>query len=162
MPLKSLEDAFLDELRDLLSAERQLTKALPKMAKGASSAPLKEAFEHHLQETERQVERLEKVFESLGKSARAKRCDAMEGLVEEGKELLEHEAEPAVMDALLIASAQKVEHYEIASYGTLCTWAEMLGYREAVRLLKETMSEEVQADEKLTKLSQQINQAAIA
>lgn len=162
MALKTLADAFHDELRDILSAEKQLLKALPKMAKKASSTALKQAFENHLAETEKQVERVEKAFEDTGKSPRAKHCEAMEGLVKEGEELMEEKADPDVMDALLIAAAQKVEHYEIATYGTLCTWAELLGYSNAKKLLKQNIDEEETADKKLTDLSAKINVAAHA
>ena len=161
MAMRSLEDCFFDELRDVLSAEKQLTQALPKMAKKASDAKLKQAFEHHLEETKKQVERLEKAFESLDRAARSKKCEAMAGLLEEGKELMEEDAEPAVKDALMIAAAQKVEHYEIATYGTLCTWAEQLGFDQALKLLKQTLEEEKQADEKLTQVAGRVNQAAM-
>ena len=161
MSLDNLADAFYDELRDILSAEKQLVKALPKMAKNASSEELRKAFEAHLEETKQQVERVEKAFEETGKAARAKTCEAMKGLIEEAEELLKEDAEPAVKDALMIAAAQKVEHYEIASYGTLCTWAEVLGYSKALQLLKQTMGEEEATDKKLTKLSGKINKQAL-
>ena len=161
MSLDSLADAFYDELRDLLSAEKQLVKALPKMVKHATSPQLKKAFEAHLKETEKHVERVEQAFEETGKAARAKTCAAMQGLVEEADSLLEEEGEPAVKDALIIAAAQKVEHYEIATYGTLCTWAEDLGYTAALRLLKQNMSDEEAADQKLTSLAKTINQEAL-
>ncbi|QDU86809.1 hypothetical protein Pla175_01620 [Pirellulimonas nuda] len=160
MAMHTLADAFYDELRDILSAERQLTKALPKMARNAASADLKKAFESHLAETEKHVERVEKAFEDTGKTAKAKTCEAMKGLITEASHLLEEEAEPAVKDALLIAAAQKVEHYEIATYGALCTWAEVLGYAAALKQLKQNMAEEEKADEKLTKLSTKINKQA--
>ena len=162
MSLDSLADAFYDELRDLLSAEKQLVKALPKMVKHATSPQLKKAFEAHLKETEKHVERVEQAFEETGKAARAKTCAAMQGLVEEADSLLEEEGEPAVKDALIIAAAQKVEHYEIATYGTLCTWAEDLGYTAALRLLKQNMGDEEAADQKLTSLAKTINQEALA
>lgn len=160
MALESLADAFHDELRDILSAEKQLVKALPKMAKKASSEELRAAFEAHLEETKGQVERVEKAFEDTGKAARAKTCEAMEGLIAEASSMMEEEADAEVMDAILIACAQKVEHYEIATYGTLCTWAKKLGYDNAYELLKENMSEEVKTDESLTELSEMINQEA--
>jgi ferritin-like metal-binding protein YciE len=160
--LKTLADAFYDELRDLFSAEKQLLKALPKMAQKASSEELKAGFETHLAQTEKQVERLEQVFEELGKPARAKKCEAMAGLVEEAASMMEEEAEPDVMDAVLISCAQKVEHYEIASYGTLCTWAKVLGLKQAKELLGETLIEEEDTDKLLTKLSVRINQSAKA
>jgi ferritin-like metal-binding protein YciE len=161
MALRSLEDCFQDELRDILSAEKQLVKALPKMAKGAESEELRAAIEEHLEETKGQVERLEKVFESIGKSARAKKCEAMEGLLEEGEELLEEDAEEGVLDAMIIAAAQKVEHYEIATYGTLCTWAKLLGHDDALQLLKENLAEEKTADEKLTQIASEVNVEAM-
>jgi len=162
MPLNSLEDAFLDELRDVLSAERQLLKALPKMAKGANNDQLRDAIEAHLEETRSHVERVEAVFESLGHKPRAKKCEAMEGLLKEGSTILQEDAASDVLDALIIAAAQKVEHYEIATYGTLCTWAKVLGNDVALKMLKQNMSEEVAADEKLTELSRVINEAAAA
>jgi ferritin-like metal-binding protein YciE len=162
MALQTLADAFHDELRDILSAEKQLVKALPKMANQASSEELRAAFEKHLAETKRQVERVEQAFEETGKAARAKTCEAMEGLIAEAESMMAEEADPEVMDAILIGSAQKVEHYEIATYGTLCTWAEQLGYTKALKLLKQNMSEEVATDESLTELSQTINAEANA
>jgi ferritin-like metal-binding protein YciE len=160
MALESLADAFYDELRDVLSAEKQLVKALPKMAKKASSDALREAFESHLEETKDHVERVTQAFDDTGKAARAKTCEAMEGLLAEASSMMEEDAAPEVMDAVLIGCAQKVEHYEIATYGTLCTWAKQLGYQNAYELLKENMSEEVAADESLTALSETINEAA--
>ncbi|MEX1042396.1 MAG: ferritin-like domain-containing protein [Pirellulaceae bacterium] len=157
MAMKTLADAFYEELRDMLSAEKQLLKALPKMAKKATSDDLKEAFSHHLEETKQHVERVEQAFEDTGKAARAKKCEAMAGLIEEGEEILKEEADGDVKDAMMIAAAQKVEHYEIATYGTLCTWAELLGYRNAKKLLGDNMKDEKSADDKLTKLSQAIN-----
>lgn len=162
MPLQSLENAFVDELRDVLSAERQLVKALPQMAKGVHSEDLRMAIEQHLEETKTHIERLEEVFRSLDLSPRAKKCEAMEGLIEEGSSLLEEDGAPQVIDALIIAAAQKVEHYEIATYGTLCTWAKLLGYDTALSLLKETMSEEEETDQKLTDLAMHINEEALA
>ena len=158
----TLEDAFIEELRDVLSAEKQIIAALPKMAKAATNPQLKEAFQNHLEETKVQVERLEKVFEAVGKTARSKKCAAMEGILEEGKEILETDADPEVLDAMMIGAAQKVEHYEIATYGTLCTWAELIGNNEALGLLKETMAEEENADKLLTTISETVNQQANA
>jgi ferritin-like metal-binding protein YciE len=152
--LVTLQDLLVDQLRDLLYAERQIIKALPKMARKASSKELRSAFQEHVQETEGQVDRLEQVFEQLGVSARGKRCEAMDGLIDEAKSLMDEEAEPSVLDAGLIASAQKVEHYEIASYGCVATWAEQLGRREAARLLRQTLDEEKRADAKLTSLAE--------
>jgi len=160
MALKTLADAFYDELRDLLSAEKQLLKALPKMAKKANSEELRAAFETHLAETEKQVERLEQAFEDTGKAAKAKKCEAMAGLIEEASSMMEEDADPEVMDAILISCAQKVEHYEIASYGTLCTWAKLLGFKQAKSLLGETLNEEEKTDKLLTTLSTRINQSA--
>lgn len=154
--MRSLRDLYVEELKDLYNAENQLVKALPRMAKAASAPELKAAFTEHLEVTKGQVERLEKVFEALGVSPRGKKCKAMEGLIEEGKELLEEEASPAVLDAALIVAAQKVEHYEMAGYGSVRTFAQMLGFAEAARLLQQTLDEEAQADEKLTALAEAI------
>ena len=161
MALKTLADAFYDELQDILSAEKQLVKALPKMIKKASCEDLSAAFAAHLEETKVQVERVEQAFEDTGKSAKAKKCEAMAGLIAEAESLMEQEASDEVMDVLLIAAAQKVEHYEIATYGTLCTWAEVLGYENAKELLAMNIAEEEEADEKLTVLSEAINAAAM-
>jgi ferritin-like metal-binding protein YciE len=150
----TLEDLLVEQLRDLLYSERQIIKALPKMAKKATSEELKAAFEEHLQETEGQVDRLEKVFEELGRAPRGKRCEAMDGIIEEAQTLMEEEAEPPALDAGLIAAAQKVEHYEIATYGTVATWAKHLGQRKAAKLLSETLVEEKEADQKLTNLAE--------
>ena len=162
MKLESLEDLFLDELKDLYNAETQLTKALPKMAKAAASEELRTAFENHLAETEKQIERLEHIFEELDESPKGKRCKAMVGLIEEGKELIEADGDDAVKDAALIAAAQKVEHYEIAGYGTVRTYAQLLGNKQAADLLQETLDEEAATDEKLTELAQSINAEAQA
>ncbi|MFO1066183.1 MAG: ferritin-like domain-containing protein [Pirellulales bacterium] len=158
--MKTLADAFYDELRDVLSGEKQLLKALPKMAKAASNAQLRTAFETHLAQTEEQVQRVEQAFEETGKSAKAKKCEAMAGLIEEASGMMEEDADPEVMDAILIACAQKVEHYEIATYGTLCTWAALLGYQSAKSLLGQNLGEEESTDKKLTQLSKQVNQTA--
>jgi ferritin-like metal-binding protein YciE len=162
MKMKSLEDLFLHELRDLYSAEKQLLKALPKMAKAASHDSLKAAFEDHLSETEGQVERLEEIFELIGKPARAETCKAMQGLVEEGSKVMEEAEEDNVRDAALIGAAQKVEHYEIASYGTLRTFAELLGHHEAAELLDTTLEEEAATDKKLTELAESVVNADAA
>ena len=156
MKLDNLKKLYIEELRDLYSAENQLLKALPKMAKGASSDELRQAFENHLQETEGHVERLETIFEDLDESPKGKTCQAMKGLVEEGSEILEEEGEESVLDAGIIAAAQKVEHYEIASYGTVRTFAELLGEKDAAKLLQETLDEEGAADEKLSALAEGI------
>jgi ferritin-like metal-binding protein YciE len=160
MSLDSLADAFYDELCDVYHAEKQLLKALPKMAKKATDKTLANAFLAHLKETEGQVGRVEKAFKDTGKAAKAKKCEAMAGLIEEAQKMMKQEADPDVMDALLIASAQKVEHYEIATYGTLCTWADALGYRGAKAALGANLDQEEKADQKLTKISKTINKAA--
>ncbi len=148
-----LHHLFIDQLRDILWAEKELVKALPKMAKAANDAQLAEAFTKHLAETKNQVTRLGKIFEGLGLSARAKKCPAMEGLLKEADELSEDYADSTALDAALIAAAQKVEHYEIASYGTLRAFAGRLGYADAVTLLSETIEEEGNADQVLTKIA---------
>ena len=151
-----MDTLLVDELRDLLSAEKQLVKALPKMAKAASSPLLQAAFADHLAETEGHVARLVQAFAALGSPARAKKCVAMEGLIEEGKELMEEGLEPTILDAALIAAAQKVEHYEIASYGTVRTWAEETGHPEVAKLLESTLNDESAADKKLTRLAKNV------
>jgi ferritin-like metal-binding protein YciE len=160
MPLNSLEDLLVNELKDLYSAEKQLLKALPKMAKAATSKPLQNGFTKHLKQTEGHVSRLEKVFEELGVSARGKKCQAMEGLIEEGQEVIDEDAAPAVKDAALIAAAQRVEHYEIAGYGTVRTYANLLNHKRAATLLQQTLDEEGETDKILTKLAEQINVSA--
>lgn len=163
MSLDSLEKLFLEELKDVYNAEKQILRALPKMAKAAESPQLQQAFTKHLKETEGQVQRLERVFRELGQSVRGKTCKGMQGLLEEGKEVMEEDGEGAVIDAALIASAQRVEHYEIAAYGCLRTYAQLLGYSQAQQLLQQTLDEEEAADEKLTQLGEAgINQAAAA
>jgi ferritin-like metal-binding protein YciE len=154
MKLDSLNILLEEELKDIYSAEKQLLKAMPKMAKAASSQELKSALTEHLEVTKRQVERLEEVFESLGKPAKAKTCKAMQGLVEEATEIMEEDGEDAVLDAGIIAAAQKVEHYEMASYGTVRTWARLCGENEAAELLQETLDEEGEADKRLTQLAE--------
>ena len=152
----ALHELFLEELADIYNAEQQLTKALPKMAKAAESEQLRQAFEEHLEQTEEQISRLDQVFESLGEKMKRKTCKAMQGLVEEGSEVMqEHKGSPAI-DAALIAAAQKVEHYEIATYGTLCTWADQMGHEEALDLLKQSIEEEETTDERLTELAETI------
>ena len=163
MSLDSLDKLFLEELKDVYNAEKQILRALPKMAKTADSPELQQAFTKHLKETEGQVQRLERIFQELGQAARGKKCKGMEGLLEEGKEVLEEDGEPAVIDAALIASAQRVEHYEIAAYGCLRTYAQLLGYSQAEQLLQQTLEEEEAADQKLTELGESgINEAAAA
>jgi len=163
MKMKTLEDLLHHELKDLYSAEKQLTKALPKMAKAASSKDLKTAFETHLEETQHQISRLEEIFEKLQIPSRAHKCKAMEGLVEEGKEILEEDMDEQVRDAALIAAAQRVEHYEIAGYGCARTFARQLGHDEIADTLQSILDEEKAADEKLTELAMQhINEEAAA
>lgn len=160
--MSELSELFLDELADILYAENLLLKALPKMAKAARSEELKDAFETHLDETEGQIERIKEVFGLFGKPAKAKKCDAMIGLIEEGKSIMEEWKGSAACDAALIAAAQKIEHYEIASYGCLCTWADLMGNKQALRLLKETIDEEESTDKKLTDLAEStINEEAL-
>ena len=157
----TLHDAFLDELRDTYDAEKQLTKALPKLAKAASSPELRKAFESHLEETRAQIERLEQVFESLDEKARGKHCAGIAGIIEEGKSIMEEDFDDATMDACLIAAGQRAEHYEMAAYGTLVAWANGLGHTEAAELLQETLDEEKAADMKLSSLAEGgINQDA--
>src|SRR4051812_29787194 len=163
MKIDSLEMLLEEELKDLYSAEKQLVKALPKMMKKASSDELRTALEEHLEVTEAQVERLERVFEELGKPAKAKTCEAMKGLIEEAQDMMSEDMEDAVMDAAIIGCAQKVEHYEIASYGTVKTWAERLGLDEAAELLDETLQEEGDADQRLTEIAENVvNEEATA
>ena len=156
MSLDSLHDLYVDELKDLYNAENQLLKALPKMAKAASAPKLKAAFTEHLEVTRGHVERLERVFEGLGASPKGKKCKAMEGLIEEGKEVMEEEGEDAVIDAALIGAAQRVEHYEMAGYGTVRTFAQLLGFDDAAALLQSTLDEEGEADKKLTQLAETV------
>ena len=154
MKLASLEDLYVDELKDLYSAENQLLKALPKMARAATAAELRTAFEEHLEETKGQVERLERIFKELDVSPKGKKCKAMEGLIEEGKEVIEENAGPEVKDAALIAAAQRVEHYEMAGYGCVRTFARILGHDRAVEMLQQTLDEEAAADKKLSTLAE--------
>ena len=154
MEMNDLRDLYIDELRDLYNAEKQLVRALPKMAKNATDDQLKQAFETHLEETKGHVERLEQIFEKLGKKPGGKTCKAMQGLVEEGKEKMEEDAEPEVLDAGLISAAQRVEHYEIAGYGTVRTYARLLGDEQAAQLLQKTLDEEGETDKKLTQLAE--------
>lgn len=157
----TLQDAFIEELRDTYDAEKQLIKAMPRIAKAATSPDLRAAFEQHLAETRQQVERLTRVFESIGEKPRGKHCDGMAGILEEAKSALEEDADDATTDALLIASAQRAEHYEMAAYGTLVSWAQAMGHSDAAQLLQETLDEEKATDEKLTTLAEGgINQQA--
>ncbi|PIO97005.1 conserved hypothetical protein [uncultured Pleomorphomonas sp.] len=162
MKTKSLDDLFQDMLKDIYYAERKILKALPKMARGAQSPELRAAFEKHREQTEMQIERLQQVFELIGKPARGKTCPAIEGIIEEGEEVLEEFAGSEAIDAGLIAAAQAVEHYEIARYGTMCRWAELIGQKQAAKLLKETLAEEEATDAGLTKIAEgSANQAAV-
>jgi ferritin-like metal-binding protein YciE len=157
----TLHDAFLDELRDTYDAEKQLTKALPKLAKAANSPDLRAAFEEHLEQTRGHVERLEQVFESLEEKVRGKHCDGIAGIIEEGKSIMEEDFDDTTMDACLIAAGQRAEHYEMAAYGTLVAWARGMGHSEAAELLQETLDEEKAADKKLTSIAESgINQDA--
>jgi len=157
----TIHDAFVEELRDTYDAEKQLIKALPKMAKAATSAELRSAFETHLEETRGHVERLEQVFESLEEKVRGKHCEGIAGIIEEGKSIMEEEFDDPTMDACLIAAGQRAEHYEMAAYGTLVAWARAMGHTEAADLLQETLDEEKATDEKLTTLAEGgINQEA--
>jgi len=157
----TLHDAFIDELRDTYDAERQLTKALPKLAKAASSPDLRKAFESHLEETKVQIERLESVFQGLDEKVRGKHCDGIAGIIEEGSAILKEDFDDTTMDACLIAAGQRAEHYEIAAYGTLVAWARAMGHDDAAEKLQETLEEEKAADEKLSALAEGgINQGA--
>jgi ferritin-like metal-binding protein YciE len=154
MEIESLQELLIEEMRDIYSAENQLTKALPKMAKKASNPQLKKAFETHLKETEGQIQRLQKIFDKLGKKPTGKKCAAMEGLIEEGKEMMAEDMDEETMDAALIAVAQKVEHYEIASYGTVRTWAQHIGDEQMAKLLQQTLDEEGKTDKLLTEMAE--------
>jgi ferritin-like metal-binding protein YciE len=154
MEMESLRELYIQELRDLYNAEGQIVKALPKMAKAASSDDLRAAFEEHLEVTKKQVERLEQIFEKLGEKPKGKKCKGMEGLLEEGKELLSEDADPDVLDAGMICAAQKVEHYEIAGYGTARAHANMLGLKKVAKLLQQTLDEEARTDKKLSQLAE--------
>ena len=159
MAAENLQELFVEELRDVYDAEKQITKALPKMARAVESDELRAAFEEHLDITRMQINRLEEVFKSLGLAARGKTCDGMKGLLEEGQSHME-ELDGSTLDAALIGAAQRVEHYEIAAYGTLATWADLLGHQDAKDLLGQTLEEEKEADEKLTGIAGMINPEA--
>ena len=156
MSMDSLKDLYIDELKDLYNAENQLVKALPKMAKKASAPELKEAFEDHLKQTKTHVERLERIFDDLDEKPTGKTCKAMKGLVEEGQEVIDEDGEESVLDAALIGAAQRVEHYEMAGYGVVRTFASLLGEDDAAELLQKTLDEEGEADQKLTSLAEEI------
>ena len=160
MPEQDLRELYIDELKDLYNAENQLVKALPKMAKAANSNELRSGFEEHLEQTKGHVQRLEQIFEMLGESPKGKKCKGMEGLVEEGSEMIDEDFEGSVKDAGLIGAAQRVEHYEIAGYGTVKAFAQTLGENEHAELLEQTLQEEKETDEKLTQLAEQINTQA--
>ncbi|MFL5391925.1 MAG: ferritin-like domain-containing protein [Myxococcales bacterium] len=161
MEIDSLRKLYVEELKDLYSAEKQILQALPRMAKKASNPQLKAGFEEHLRQTEEQVKRLDRIFEALGKSGRGKKCKGMEGLLEEGKEVMQEDMDEETRDAALIAAAQRVEHYEIAGYGTVRTYAQLLGEDAAVKLLQQTLDEEGMTDKKLTALAEAINVEAM-
>lgn len=161
MSVKTIDELMLDELKDLYSAEKQITKALPKMAKAAVSQDLKPAFEEHLEETQGHIERLDQIFETLGKSPRGKVCHGMQGLVEEGSEMMSELEKGPVRDAGLISAAQRVEHYEMAGYGSVREYAVLLGQKEIASLLDETLEEEKAADEKLTGIAKKVNPQAL-
>lgn len=162
MKLETMKDLLLDELQDLYSAETQITKALPKMAKTSSNPELKQAFESHLKETEGHVQRLEKIFKQLNEKSKGKTCEGMKGLLKEGEERIKEGGEREVVDAGLISAAQRVEHYEIAAYGSARTFAEMLNESEVANLLSQTLEEEKSADQKLTRIPQTVNRRAEA
>jgi ferritin-like metal-binding protein YciE len=162
MEESALKELYIDELKDLYSAENQLVKALPKMAKAATSPDLKAGFEEHLKQTDGHVKRLEKIFKSLGESPKGKKCKGMEGLITEGKEMIDEDPGDEELDAGLIAAAQRVEHYEMAGYGSVATYAKLLHENEAEGLLRQTLAEEKDTDKKLTKLAEHINVVAAA
>ena len=157
MSVDSIEKLFIEELRDLYSAENQITKALPKMASAATSKELKQAFEHHLRQTEGHIERLEQICRILGTNPKGKTCEGMKGVIEEGNSMLKEADEGSVRDAALISAAQRVEHYEMAAYGTVRTYANQLGQPQCARLLEETLEEEKQTDQKLTSIASKVN-----
>jgi len=162
MALKTMDDLFLEEIKDLYDAEKQLVKALPKMAKAASSQELRAGFQEHLAQTKGHVQRLERIFSLLDKKPSAKKCEAMRGLVEEGEEIIDEIDASPLRDAALIGAAQKVEHYEIASYGTCRTFAQMNGHSDAARLLEQTLEEEKETDQRLTEIAEgMVNEEAI-
>jgi len=160
MKIETLRDLWIDELKDLYNAEKQILSALPKMAKAAASDDLQQAFEDHLEQTRGHVERLDQIFDSIDEAPRGKKCKGVEGIIAEGKEMLELDLPAAVGDAALIAAAQRVEHYEIAAYGTARTYAELLGETKAVRLLQQTLDEEKDTDQRLTTIAEHVNPEA--
>jgi ferritin-like metal-binding protein YciE len=160
MAEKNLKSVFVDELRDIYNAEQQLIKALPKMAKAATSEDLRSGFEEHLEQTKEHAARIEKIFSGMGEPVKGKKCKGMEGIVSEGGEVMSEDYEGAVMDAALISAARRVEHYEMAAYGAVHAYAELMGESEAASLLERTLEEEKETDQKLTDLSRQINSEA--
>ena len=162
MSVSTMEELLIDELKDIYNAEKQITRALPKMVKATTSPELRQAFESHLEETQGQIERLDKVFEILGRSARGKTCHGMQGVLEEGAEVIEDTKKSPLRDAALISAAQRVEHYEMAGYGSARDFAKLLGQDEIAELLEETLEEEKAADKKLTTISKQVNAEAQA
>lgn len=154
MSMKTLHDLMIEDLKDIYHAEKQILKAMPKMIKSVSSDNVRQAFEEHFRQTEKQVTRVEKIFKELNMTPKGKKCLAMEGLIEEGKEIMQEDAEPVVMDAALIAAAQKIEHYEIAAYGTLKTYANQLGLKKVAQIAEEILNEEKMTDEKLTRIAE--------
>jgi ferritin-like metal-binding protein YciE len=161
MPDQGLRELYIDQLKDLYSAENQIVKALPRMAKAANSEELRDGFEEHLEQTKGHVRRLEEIFETLDERPKGKTCVGMEGLIKEGREVMEEDFEGAVMDAALIAAAQRVEHYEIGAYGTAREFAQVLGESEHIPLLEQTLQEEKETDKKLTSMAEEINQQAV-
>ena len=162
MSVDNIEKLFVSELKDLYSAEKQITRALPKMAKAASTSELRAAFESHLKETENQIKRLEQAFEILGKAPAGKSCKGMKGVLEEGAEVLEEVEKGEVLDAAMISAAQRVEHYEMAGYGAVRSYAELLGQTEIAKLLQQTLEEEGAADKKLTQIASKVNAQALS
>jgi ferritin-like metal-binding protein YciE len=157
MKLESLHQLYIDELRDLYHAEKQILKALPKVIESTSSPELRTALSHHLEETKGHVTRLEQVFQLHNEEAKAKTCDGMKGILSEGEDILSHDENPEVRDAGIVAGCQKVEHYEIASYGSVRAWAEQMGHTEAARILQQTLDEEKHAEQKLTEIGKRLN-----
>src|ERR1051326_5089112 len=158
--MNQLHEVFLQELSDIYNAEKQLVKALPKMAKAAQAQELKDAFSSHLEQTENHVERLKQIFDMFGETPKSKKCKGMDGLIDEGKQVISDNEDTSALDAALICSAQKVEHYEIAAYGCLRTWARLMDNQQAASLLQQTLDEEVATDETLNQLAQRLNQVA--
>jgi ferritin-like metal-binding protein YciE len=156
MTLGTLRDLYVNEIRDIYDAENEIVKALPKMIEASSSAELRTAFQHHLRQTEQQVDRLERVFDMLGEKAKGRKCQGIRGIISEGEDILDADAGASIMDAALIAAAQRVEHYEIAAYGTCCAYAKQLGFDDQLKLLLETLEEEKETDEKLTQIAETV------